>query len=374
MAQGNLYKTTSSHRADFFILGGCMRTIGFLILVITLGAVGWRYYSSTSEKPRPNSPPGVVLHTVTTQTMTQSLQAIGTTESLESIDVTSTITERVTALPMQEGQSVKQGAVLVELQKAEEQALLQGAQIELKEQLREYARIEDLVRKKSIPSSELDSRQSLIDQAKARIAEINARLAERQLVAPFDGVLGLRNLSVGALARPGDVITTLDAIDKLHINFDVPEKHLSLMTIGKTLTAHSTAYPSERFTGVIETLDSRVDPVSRSIRVRATLSNEGRKLRPGMLLTLDIVNAQRPALLVPEQAVFMRGDQHFVYTVDQSNTANETAVKIGERQKGQVEIIDGLINGQNIVLQGLLKVQPGIKVSPQVEEWRSNAA
>ncbi|BCD96256.1 efflux RND transporter periplasmic adaptor subunit [Marinagarivorans cellulosilyticus] len=351
-----------------------MRTIGFLILVITLGAVGWRYYSSTSEKPRPNSAPGVVLHTVTTKTMTQSLQAIGTTESLESIDVTSTITERVTALPMQEGQSVTQGTVLVELQKAEEQALLQGAQIELKEQLREYDRIEDLVRKKSIPSSELDSRQSLIDQARARIAEINARLAERQLVAPFDGVLGLRNLSVGALARPGDVITTLDAIDKLHINFDVPEKHLSLMTTGKTLTAHSAAYPKENFTGVIETLDSRVDPVSRSIRVRATLSNEGRKLRPGMLLTLDIINAQRPALLVPEQAVFMRGDQHFVYTIDQNNTASETAVKIGERQKGQVEIIDGLKTGQNIVLQGLLKVQPGIKVSPQIEEWRSNAA
>ena len=351
-----------------------MRTIGFLILVITLGAVGWRYYSSTSEKTRPNSAPGVVLHTVTTKTMTQSLQAIGTTESLESIDVTSTITERVTALPMQEGQSVTQGTVLVELQKAEEQALLQGAQIELKEQLREYDRIEDLVRKKSIPSSELDSRQSLIDQARARIAEINARLAERQLVAPFDGVLGLRNLSVGALARPGDVITTLDAIDKLHINFDVPEKHLSLMTTGKTLTAHSAAYPKENFTGVIETLDSRVDPVSRSIRVRATLSNEGRKLRPGMLLTLDIINAQRPALLVPEQAVFMRGDQHFVYTVDQNNTASETAVKIGERQKGQVEIIDGLKTGQNVVLQGLLKVQPGIKVSPQIEEWRSNAA
>lgn len=351
-----------------------MRTIGFFVLVIALAAVGWRYYNSSQTEQRQNRAPGVVLHVVTEQTMTQSLQAIGTTQSLESIDLTSTITERVIALPMQEGQFVKQGTALVQLEKAEEQALLKGAQIELTEQLREYARIEDLVRKKSIPSSELDSRQSSIELARARIAEVNARLAERQLLAPFDGVLGLRNLSVGALARPGDIITTLDAIENLYINFDVPEKHLRLMIPGKTLSAHSTAYPNEDFTGVIETLDSRVDPISRSIRVRATLANNEHKLRPGMLLTLDIINQQRQTLLVPEQAVFMRGDQHFVYTVDENNIANETAITIGERQKGQVEIIEGLKSGSNIVLQGLLKVQPGIEVSPQVEEWRSKAA
>ncbi|HEY7772639.1 MAG TPA: efflux RND transporter periplasmic adaptor subunit [Marinagarivorans sp.] len=351
-----------------------MRIIGVLVLGVVLAAVGWRYFGSTAPEKRQEQAPGVVLYQVTPKLMTRSLQAIGTTESLESIDLTSTITERVVALPMKEGQRVKKGTILVELESAEEQALLAGAKIELVEQEREYARIEDLVRKRTIPSSELDQRQSQIDAAKARIDEVEAQLSERQLVAPFDGVLGLRNLSVGALARPGDVITTLDAIDRLHINFEVPEKHLNEMTVGKTLTALSAAYPEQTFKGVIETLDSRVDPISRSIRVRATLVNEGHKLRPGMLLMLEIINEQREALVVPEEAVFMRGEQHYVYTVDPDNTADEQAITIGDRQKGRVEVLHGLSANDQIVLQGLLKVKPGVKVAPQIEAWRGEAA
>lgn len=351
-----------------------MRIFGVLLLAVVVAAVGWRWYTSSTPEQRPDRAPGVVLHELSEQNVTESLQAIGTTRSFEAIELTSTVTERVIAMPMTEGRAVTKGTVLVELEKAEEQALLAGAQVELVEHQREFARIEDLVRKRSVPSSELDKRQSLIDGAKARIAEMKARVAERTLTAPFDGVLGLRNLSVGALARPGDVITTLDAIDQLHVDFELPEKHLSRVRVNQKISALSPAYPERAFTGIIETLDSRIDPVSRSLKVRATLDNDQHLLRPGMLLTVDIISSNRQALMVPEQAVFMRGEQHYVYIVDSENTAAERPVTIGIRQKGIVEIIDGLAPGDQIVLQGLLKVKPGSKVSPQDEQWRSNPA
>ncbi len=350
-----------------------MRTIGALLLLSVCIAIGWRFYTTqSSNTQRPPNTPAVVLHNVQPQTVTQTLEAIGTTKAIESIEVTSTIAERITSLPMQEGAKVKKGAILIELEKAEEQALLKSAKINLKEQKREYARIEDLVRTKSIPSSELDKRQSLIDNAEAHIAEVSARLAERTLTAPFDGVIGLRNLSAGALARPGDTITTLDAIEKLNIDFFIPEKHLGLLKVGNNVNTQSAAYPGQTFTGTISTLDSRVDPVNRSIKVRATIDNKALKLRPGMLLTLNIVNSTQQLMMVPEQAVFMRGQQHFVYSVDAQNTVAETPVSTGVRQKGIVEITQGLALGDNIVLQGLLKVNPGSKVTPQVEQWRGD--
>lgn len=352
-----------------------MRIIGAVLLLSVCIAIGWRFYSTqNANNQRPESATAVVLHSVQQQKVTQALEAIGTAKAIESIEVMSTITERITSLPMQEGANVKKGSVLVELEKAEEQALLKSAKINLKEQEREYRRIEDLVRTKTVPSSELDKLQSLIDNAKARIAEVNAMLAERTLIAPFNGVVGLRNLSAGALARPGDTITTLDAIESLHIDFFIPEKHLGLLKIGNSVNTQSAAYPGQNFTGIISTLDTRVDPINRSIKVRATINNQDLKLRPGMLLTLRIVNDVRQLVMVPEEAVFMRGEQHFVFSVDAQNVVAETQVSIGLRQKGAVEITQGLNLGDNIVLQGVLKVRPGSKVKPQQETWRDEAS
>lgn len=350
-----------------------MRIAGALLLIVVLGAVGWRYVSQQAAPERKFGAPGVVLHTVATQKVTESLNAIGTTEALESLELTSTITERVAGIYIPEGQRVTKGTVLVELVSDEEQALLKGAKIELKEHEREFARIENLVKQKSIPSSELDSRQSLIDGAKARIAEVEARLNERQLRAPFNGIVGLRHVSVGALARPGDVLTTLDAIDQLNVDFTVPEKHLQKLTPNTPISAHSVAYPNAAFQGFIATVSPRVDPVSRSVQVRAVINNKDLKLRPGMLLNINIINTERDSLAVPEEAVFMRGQQHFVYAVSTDNIASESPVSIGERWQGQVEIREGLSAGDKIVLQGLLKVKPGAKVEPQEETWRAKS-
>lgn len=347
-----------------------MRIAGAIFLIVVLGAIGWRYFSAQGEAGRKPGAPGVVLHQVALHKVTESLNAIGTTKAIESLEVTSTITERIASIHIPEGERVSKGAVLVELVSEEEEALLKGAKIDLREHEREFARIENLVKQKSIPSSELDNRQSLIDGAKARIAEVEARLNERRLRAPFDGIVGLRQVSVGALARPGDVLTTLDAIDQLHVDFTVPEKHLQKLTANTPITAETAAYPNQKFHGAIASVAPRIDPVSRSVSVRAVIENHDLKLRPGMLLNIHIVNTERDSLAVPEEAIFMRGQQHYAYRVGQDNIATEAPVSIGERWQGQVEIREGLKAGDAIVLQGLLKVKPGAPVTPQDEPWR----
>lgn len=347
-----------------------LRKIAILCVVIILLAVSWRYYSNTQTSQRPQRSAPVVLFEVSQRTINESLEALGSARAKDSVTLTASVTELVDEIHFQQGSLVKKGDKLLTLASNEEQAQLNIARIELAEQKREYTRISKLVKQKSVSASELDKLQSSIDTARARIAQVQATLADRTITAPFDGLLGLRNVSVGTLLKPGDEITTLDAISQLQMDFELAEFYLPRIKVGQVLDAHSVAYPNKIFKGNIVSLDSRVNPDTRSIKVRAHIDNPERILRPGMLLTLDVIDKQRTAIMLPEETVFMRGDQHLVYKVSADLIATEQAVKIGVRQNGQVEILEGLAVGDTIVWQGLLKVKPGAKVTPQQETWR----
>jgi len=347
-----------------------LRKLAFVALFIILLAVAWRFYTDSQSSQRPRGAPQVVLYEVKEQLIQDSLEALGSARAADSVTLTVNVTEKVEAIHFQQGQFVKKGELLLTLDDDEEQAEIKVAKIELAEQQREYKRIENLVKKKSVSASELDRLQSSIDTAKARIAQVQATIKDRIIKAPFDGLLGLRNVSVGTLLKPGDEITTLDAVSELHLDFDLAEIHLPRIKVGQILSAHSVAYPDRTFNGEIISLDSRVNPDTRSLKVRAKIENPDRLLRPGMLLTLDVVDHQRSAVMLPEETVFMRANQHLVYTVSSDMTVSEQAITIGVRQNGQVEVIDGLKTGDTIIWQGLLKVKPGSKVQAQQEDWR----
>jgi membrane fusion protein (multidrug efflux system) len=144
--------------------------------------------------------------------------------------------------------------------------------------------------------------------------------------------------------------------------------------VGQTINAVSVAYPELTFKGEIVTLDSRVNPDTRSIKVRANIQNEEALLRPGMLLALDLIGQQRVTKMLPEETVFMRANKHLVYKVSPEMIVSEQAIEIGIRQNGQVEVVSGLEVGDKIVLQGLLKVKTGSKVKSQIESWRKGDA
>jgi len=347
-----------------------LRKLAYGALIIIVLAVTYRYYSNSQSNQRPNTATQVVIFEVQPTQIFDSLEALGSARAAESVILTASVTEKISEILFTQGQHVKKGQVLLTLANDEELAQLNVANIELAEQRREYKRIENLLKQKSVSASELDRLQSSIETASARIAQVQATLKDRVIKAPFDGLLGLRNVSVGTLLKPGDAITSLDAVIQLQMDFELAEIYLPRIKVGQTINAKSVAYPDRTFKGEIITLDSRVNPNTRSIKVRASIENPQALLRPGMLLTLDLIDQQRTTNMLPEETVFMRANQHLVYKVSPDMTVSEQVIEIGVRQNGQVEVLSGLSTGDKIVWQGLQKVKPGSQVIEQTETWR----
>jgi membrane fusion protein (multidrug efflux system) len=190
--------------------------------------------------------------------------------------------------------------------------------------------------------------------------------------APFDGRVGLRRVSVGALVSPGAVITTLDDTSTMKVDFDVPEVFLSVLKSGLAVVATSAAYPGESFDGSIESVDSRVDPVTRSVKVRAKLPNPDGKLRAGMFLTVLVTREPLPGLVVAEQALVPeRGKVYVFVLVDGKIQRREVAV--GRRVPGQVEITRGVTEGERVVVEGTQKIRDG-SIAHELEAPAATAA
>ncbi|MBW8191145.1 efflux RND transporter periplasmic adaptor subunit [Neiella marina] len=346
------------------------RIIIALVIIAVAGGVYWRYQQNAAIEKRQRPMASVVAATMTQMIMEDRFEALGTLQANSNIEVTANTTDKIVEVRFKDGQAVEQGQVLVRLQSGEQQAQLQAAKVYLAEQQREYKRIEDLVRKRTVASSELDRLQSLIDVGQARVAEAQSNLDDRIITAPFPGHLGFRQVSTGALVTPGTLITTLDDISVLKLDFQIPERFLTAVTPGTEIATTSAAYPGRTFTGKISSLATRIDPVTRAISVRALIDNEDSALRPGMLMRVQVIRARHEVFAAPEQALIMLQDKHYVYLIDDENTVSQKEIEIGMRQNGMVEILSGIEPGERMVIEGRLKVRAGAKVEIQEETWR----
>ncbi len=194
---------------------------------------------------------------------------------------------------------------------------------------------------------------------------LETRLADRLVKAPFAGVLGLRNISPGALVEPGSLITTLDDDSLMKLDFAVPSVFLPDLKPGLGIAAKARAYGNRRFEGEIGSIDSRVDPVSRCINVRALIPNPDRTLKPGILMQVELLRNPRDTLVVPESALLHQGQNHFVWVVGEGDSAERRQVQIGARRPGDVEIVGGLAAGDPVITHGNDKVRPGQKIRIQ---------
>jgi len=188
---------------------------------------------------------------------------------------------------------------------------------------------------------------------------VQARLDNASIRAPFAGTLGLRRVSLGDLVGPDTIITTLDDTRTMRLEFTVPENFLAEVRTGMELAAASTVYPGKPFRGTVVSIDSRVDPVTRSVTVIAKIPNEDGLLKPGMFLTVDLERARREVLMVPEEALSPRQGKQYVYLV-QDGRAVEREVAIGARAPGLVEIRSGLVAGDVIVTEGIQRLRDGV--------------
>ncbi|MGB5733486.1 MAG: efflux RND transporter periplasmic adaptor subunit, partial [Thiohalocapsa sp.] len=239
---------------------------------------------------------------------------------------------------------------------------LEEAQARVAEARSQYDRVRSLAQQRSASESLLDEHKRDLDTARAVLVALESRLADRVVKAPFDGVVGLRNISRGALVEPGDLITTLDDDSLMKLDFTVPSLYLAQLKAGLEIQARARPYGERVFDGVVRGIDSRIDPVTRSVQVRALLPNPARALRPGLLLRVELLLDPREALVVPESALMQQGTNHFVLRLvdgDDGPTAERLQVQIGTREPGIVEIRDGLTAGDQVVTEGQDKVRPG---------------
>ncbi len=304
----------------------------------------------------------VVVSPVVEEDIVDIVTILGTTEANEFIEVTSKITDIISHIHFKEGEWVEKGTLLVQLDDAEQQALLEEAKVNLTEQQREYKRLQKLVDQKAIPSSQLDAQVSRLKAAQAHIKTAQVHINERRIIAPFSGKLGLRYISKGALLKAGNIITTLDDITKIKLDFAVPEMYLANLHQNLKITATSQAYPNRNFSGQISIINSRVDPITRMVTLRALLPNQDKALRAGMLLTVTLSLNPRRALMISERALVPIGSQQFVYVVNEENIAEKRLIQIGQRQVGQVEVVHGVALGEKIVVEGTLRLKPNTPV------------
>ncbi|HEY5760063.1 MAG TPA: efflux RND transporter periplasmic adaptor subunit [Steroidobacter sp.] len=314
----------------------------------------------------------VVTAEATIQPLGVEIEAVGTARANESVEVTSKASNTIAAIRFEEGDSVRKGSILVELNGDEARASLAEAEAALAESQNNFKRSRDLYSQQALSVSQLDLIESTLKGNQARVDVAKARLADTIIRASFDGKTGFRRFSLGSLVSPGSVITTLDDTSLIKLDFTVAETYLYALEKNLPVTAGTAGLPGREFKGKVSQIDSRVDPVSRSIAVRAELPNPKGELRPGMFMTVKLQGEVSPALLVPEGAIVPEQGHTFVFVVA-NGEATRREVKLGKRRPGVVEVVEGLKEHERVVVEGTQNLRDGGPVREQEPESHAQA-
>lgn len=281
-----------------------------------------------------------------------AVELVGTARASEAVNIVPRTSGRVAEIGFQEGERIEAGTILVRLDSAAEQAELRQAQAQLNDARTQYERARSLSDGRNISQAEVDARLAAVEIAEARVEVARARWQDQQIRAPFNGIVGIREVSLGAFVDPSTSLTTLDDISTIRVNFMVPERYLARVGRGQRVDVTSSAFPERRFNGEVRQIDSRVDPVTRSVRVQAAIPNTDGRLRPGMFLNVRLVLDQREhAVLIPEEALIVEGSRRYVYVIEDSSAKRRNVVT-GSRHAGYLEIVDGVAAGDVVVAIG----------------------
>lgn len=292
----------------------------------------------------------IVVQPVTVQ---EDLQAIGSMRSNESVVLRPEVSGRIATIGFRDGQVVRKGQLLIGLDATLNEAEVAQYQAEYDLALSNLRRSEDLARQKFISSSAQETAASNAQVAEARLKLAQARLSKMRIVAPFDGVVGIRGVSLGDYVKDGSDLVNVEDVRNLKVDFRLPERSLPQVRVGQSVEVVADALPDERWQGAIEAINPRIDASGRSLELRARLDNSKGRLRPGMFARVRVIVGERTnALLVPEEAIVPQGGQFFVYRVVEG-AARRVPVKLGVRRDASVEILDGIAAGDQVVTAGM---------------------
>lgn len=313
----------------------------------------------------------VIVQPASIKNLTTTIEALGTLKANESISLTSNVTKKITRINFEDGQRVNKDQILVEMTSREETALLEEARFNADEAKKQLDRVRALAKRGAAAESLLDQRIREYEAARARYNATESRLKDLVLLAPFSGVVGLREYSVGALVSPGDQITTLNDDSKMKLDFTVPGIYLRSLSVGLPIIARSRDLGDKVFEGKVYSIDNQIDEVTRAIKVRALLDNKEHELKQGMLMQVNLQAEARDAVVISESALMPLGSNNFVFLIKGEGDGfivERRQIQIGERLAGAVEVKSGLVEGDKVITHGLQKVRAGVRVKILAEE------
>jgi membrane fusion protein (multidrug efflux system) len=339
-----------------------------LYVLLFLGAVlggifGWKHIQQQQAAAMQGPPPPAVVASarVASETWSPRLEAVGSLVAVQGIDVANEAPGLIREIQFESGHPVKAGDVLVQIDDAVDQADLLGllalrdlAQIKLK-------RFQTLLKDRSASQSDYDEAKAQLDGAEAAMAAKRATIAKKHITAPFAGQLGIRKADLGDYLAAGSPIVALNALDPIYVDYSLPERELTRLTVGQTVLVTVAAYPGREFTGTISAIDSGVDQKTRNLRLRATLLNADQALRPGMFAEVATLLPVRAGVLtLPRTAIDFAPYGSSVFLIGEQDgqlKVQRRPVTTGGAKDGRVEIASGLAEGDRVVVAGQVKLR-----------------
>lgn len=352
-----------------------MMIVGGILAVVVFLIVGFYFLKShliaqflANLKP---PPPPVSVAEVKSETVPHLLTSFGSLAAVHQVDVSADVSGRITKIMFIAGAAVKKGDPLLQIFDDPDQADLASFKAQTLNAKLALDRAQALLAKSFGPQATVDQAQAAYDQAKASVEKTEAVISQKLVRAPFDGVLGVRQVEVGQYLTAGAMIVTLTDLSQVYLNFTATEKDAALLSVGQTVDAVVDAYPGRKFQGKITTIEPQIATDTRNIRVQATIDNPEGLLKPGMFATTTVVlPPEAPKLVIPETAVdyTLYGDSAFVLKEEAGKDgktalhAQRIPIQTAERINGQVVVTKGLNAGDRVVAVGQQKLQPGMEV------------
>jgi membrane fusion protein, multidrug efflux system len=295
--------------------------------------------------------------------MPQTITAVGSLRSDESVMLRPEVAGRINAIQFREGQPVTKGTVLVRLDPVVNQAEVQQARANLTLAKSKFNRAVDLAKQNFISGQAKDEAENNLKVAEAAVSLAEAHLAKTEIRAPFSGVIGLRSVSVGDYVKEGADMVNIESIDPLKVDFRVPETFFRQVQTGQPLSIALDSFPGKVYDGKVIAVNPLIDAAGRSVVIRAQVGNNESRLRPGMFARVRLVTKDaHDALVVPEQAIVPEGDEQYVFRVIDGK-AVRTRVETGQRRDAKVEIVKGLGFDDVVVIAGQIKLRDGVPVA-----------
>lgn len=350
------------------VLGGVVAVSGAMLVFAVVGCGA----GNSNNGPPPGMAVPVVYEEAGVAPLHESLTLVGTLAGDEEVDVSFIRDGRITGIHFREGDFVDKGALLAALDTRVLGAVLRQAEAAQALAAADFRRGERLFEQRTISEQELDQLRAAFETAEADLGRVREEFADATLTAPFAGVLGQRLVSPGRFVGAGEPLTRLVVLDPLKVEFSVPERFFSRLSLGQEVGLRVTAWPDAGFSGTIDFIGPEVNTRTRTIPVVARVTNSDGKLRPGMFARVELRTAERgEALLIAEAALMVRGPEEFIFVIGEDDRVEIRSVRSGLRRDGRVEIVSGLEAGERVVTEGIQKLGPGSKVQPARQPARA---